>query len=118
MMTLSLVLKLKNIKALVCDVDGTLTQGWVTYSEDLQPRRFYNIRDGFGLVQLRKIGYRLGWITASQAADISHRAKLLGIDFFMRDLLISYPRYWSFVRGLACDSQKWPLWGTMCLIYL
>ncbi len=73
---------LRNIKGVVFDVDGTMTDGTITLgSEDKWERRF-SVIDGVGIINLVKAGYTIGVITAADAYDIRFRIKFLGIKHF------------------------------------
>jgi 3-deoxy-D-manno-octulosonate 8-phosphate phosphatase (KDO 8-P phosphatase) len=73
--------RLKKIKLLALDVDGVLTDCRVFLDSSGEWRRFFCIRDGYGIVQLKKHGYKVAIITASKASDIKARAQDLKIDY-------------------------------------
>jgi 3-deoxy-D-manno-octulosonate 8-phosphate phosphatase (KDO 8-P phosphatase) len=79
----SLVTKLKRIRLLLCDVDGVLTDGSVFIGGERELKRF-NIRDGLGLVLLRRAGLKVGWVSARPSATTKMRAKELNIDFLVQ----------------------------------
>jgi len=65
------------IKLAVFDFDGTLSNGIISFGEDLQPVKSYNIKDGMGLKLLRDSGIITGVISGwkhnrSQTAIIEH----------------------------------------------
>ncbi|MEO2092604.1 MAG: phenylphosphate carboxylase subunit delta [bacterium] len=64
----------------VLDVDGTLTDGQVVYigQEELQS---FCVRDGQGLVFLRKQGIKLAWISGRGCAATERRGRELGVEF-------------------------------------
>lgn len=62
------------------DVDGTLTNGQVTYVGTEESQSF-DVIDGQGLVWLRKAGIKLAWITGRGCAATSRRAEELQIDY-------------------------------------
>lgn len=68
------------IKALLLDSDGILTDGGVYLSADGQQMRRFDIKDGLGLVRLQKAGIRVGIISASPATPVLERARALGIE--------------------------------------
>ena len=78
---LSLFDKASNIRMLVLDVDGTLTDGGVYIdSNGLQSRKF-NIRDGMGIKLLQDSGISVGLISHSSVETIlQERAKMLSIS--------------------------------------
>jgi 3-deoxy-D-manno-octulosonate 8-phosphate phosphatase (KDO 8-P phosphatase) len=73
--------RLKKIKLLALDVDGVLTDCRVFLGSDGEWKRFFCIRDGYGIVQLKRYGYKVAIITASKAKDIKARAVDLKIDY-------------------------------------
>lgn len=70
--------RLAAISLAVFDVDGTLTDGGVTYGEGLELQRF-DVRDGQGLVWLRKAGVSLAWISGRGCDATRRRAEELGV---------------------------------------
>jgi 3-deoxy-D-manno-octulosonate 8-phosphate phosphatase (KDO 8-P phosphatase) len=79
--------KAKKIECIICDVDGTLTDGKVYISEDRKKSRSFNIKDGLGLKLWRLAGFKTGFITGD-ASDSSHeRADMLKVDFVYTDCL-------------------------------
>jgi 3-deoxy-D-manno-octulosonate 8-phosphate phosphatase (KDO 8-P phosphatase) len=79
--TAQLTVKLKQIRALVMDVDGVLSDGTLWMEADGSWRRAFSILDGLGLKRLMQANYKVGWITGSKAPDIAARAKILGVEF-------------------------------------
>jgi 3-deoxy-D-manno-octulosonate 8-phosphate phosphatase (KDO 8-P phosphatase) len=68
------------VKILLCDVDGVLTDASVWMGGAHELKRF-NIRDGLGLLLLRRAGVRVGWVSARSSLATTQRAKDLKIDF-------------------------------------
>lgn len=72
----------KSIKLLVLDVDGTLTDGGVYISEKGEQSKKFNVKDGMGIVQLKKAGTEVGIISHSSVSDmISNRANTLKLKY-------------------------------------
>ena len=71
----------KQIKLFLCDVDGTLTDGGMYYSETGDELKKFNTRDGMGFQLLREVGIKTGIITSENTKIVEHRAKKLKIDF-------------------------------------
>lgn len=71
---------LKNIKLVITDIDGVLTDGGLYYTaEGLTFKRFY-VRDGMGVVLLRKAGIETAIISGDNADLIQTRANKLKIN--------------------------------------
>jgi 3-deoxy-D-manno-octulosonate 8-phosphate phosphatase (KDO 8-P phosphatase) len=79
--------RLKNIKLLILDVDGVMTDTRIWMDTNGQWRRFYSIRDGVGIVRMIEAGYKLAVITGSVAEDIQARVQKLGIHYFYEGAL-------------------------------
>lgn len=69
-----------DIRAVVCDVDGTLTEGGVTLGEGPAAMRTFHTHDGLGTHLLLKAGFRVAWLSATSSGDsIHHRAAMLKV---------------------------------------
>ena len=72
----------KTIKLLVLDVDGTLTDGGVYISEKGEQSKKFNVKDGMGIVLLKKAGTEVGIISHSSVSEmISNRANTLKLKY-------------------------------------
>jgi 3-deoxy-D-manno-octulosonate 8-phosphate phosphatase (KDO 8-P phosphatase) len=71
------------IKLFLCDVDGVLTDGSIFIGGEREFKRF-NIRDGLGMVLMRRAGLKVGWVSARPSAATKMRATELKIDFLVQ----------------------------------
>lgn len=71
----------KQIKLFLSDVDGTLTDGGMYYSENNDELKKFNTRDGMGFQLLREAGIKTGIITSENTKIVENRAKKLKIDY-------------------------------------
>ena len=69
------------VRLFLCDIDGTLTDGGMYYSEKGDELKKFNTRDGMGIGMLREAGIKTGIITSEDTAIATNRAKKLKIDF-------------------------------------
>ena len=71
---------LAELKLLVLDVDGVLTDGglWLDAEGRLQKR--FDVRDGLGLKLLQKQGIQLAFLSGGHGGATEVRARQLGID--------------------------------------
>ena len=69
----------KNIKLVAFDVDGVMTDGSLTFTEDGKEIKTYDAKDGLGVVMLGSAGLITTIITARNNGTVEHRAKILGI---------------------------------------
>jgi 3-deoxy-D-manno-octulosonate 8-phosphate phosphatase (KDO 8-P phosphatase) len=75
--------RLRRIKLFLCDVDGVLTDGSIFIGGEREFKRF-NIRDGLGMVLMRRAGLKVGWVSARPSPATKMRAKELKIDFLVQ----------------------------------
>jgi 3-deoxy-D-manno-octulosonate 8-phosphate phosphatase (KDO 8-P phosphatase) len=75
---------LKQIRLLLCDVDGVLTDASVFVGGREEVKQF-NIQDGLGLVKLRRQGLKVGWISSRPSPATTRRARELKIDFLRQE---------------------------------
>lgn len=68
---------LSKIKLLALDVDGVLTDGSLTFTEDGKELKTFNAKDGQGIVCLNNAGFITVIITARKNGTVEHRAKNL-----------------------------------------
>lgn len=75
-------MEVKDIKFLVLDVDGTLTDGGIYISENGDEMKKFNAKDGMGIKNLLKNGIEVGFISAAISKKIvHHRAAMLGVKY-------------------------------------
>ncbi len=79
--------QLQNIKLLLLDVDGVMTDGRIIYSSDGQETKAFDVKDGHGIKLLQRAGIRVGIITGRQSEVVSKRAEELGIEFLYQRCL-------------------------------
>lgn len=70
----------KQVKVLVLDVDGTLTDGGMYYGPDGEALKKFNTRDAHGLQLLRENGISVCVISAEKSPAVQARMKKLRID--------------------------------------
>lgn len=68
------------IKAIVIDVDGTLTDGTISYSSDGTDSKSFHVSDGLGIVLARLVGIEIWIISGRVSAAVVRRAAELGVD--------------------------------------
>jgi 3-deoxy-D-manno-octulosonate 8-phosphate phosphatase (KDO 8-P phosphatase) len=68
-----------NVKLMIFDVDGVMTDGGLYYGDDGETFKRFNVLDGQGIKLLQKFGIETALITARQSAIVLQRATGLGI---------------------------------------
>ncbi|HZV63897.1 MAG TPA: HAD family hydrolase [Telluria sp.] len=67
------------VKLMIFDVDGVLTDGSLTYGPDGEATKTFNVLDGLGIQLLQKSGVATAIISARQSPIVVRRAADLGI---------------------------------------
>ena len=71
------------IKFLGLDVDGTLTDGGMYYTEGGEEFKRFDTKDGRGIIELQKRGVQVGLLSSGfKTKIIEGRAKTLGLEKF------------------------------------
>ena len=71
----------KNIRLVLTDVDGVLTDTGVYYSADGEMMRRFSIRDGMGVELLRDDGVETAIITREASSNVAQRSKKLKMPY-------------------------------------
>lgn len=72
--------KLREVCLLLLDVDGVLTDGQITYTEQGHEIKSFNVKDGLGIRLAMDAGIRVGIVTGRKSEALRHRCRNLGID--------------------------------------
>ena len=74
------------IKALVMDVDGTLTDGKIFLGNNGEELKAFNVKDGLGIKKIIGLGIIPIVITGRSSNIIERRCKELGIDYLFQNV--------------------------------
>ncbi len=74
---------LKNIKILISDVDGVLTDGGLYYSATGISFKRFNVKDGMAVKLLREANIKCGIISSDKSEIIKARAEALKMDYVL-----------------------------------
>lgn len=69
----------KNIKCLILDVDGVLTDGSIILDNEGNEYKSFHVRDGHGIKMLIRAGFKVAMITGRHSRVVERRAHELGI---------------------------------------
>jgi len=76
----AIIMAAKNIKLLLLDVDGVLTDGKLYYGNNGEELKAFNIQDGLGIKLLQQGGIQVGIITGRVSTLLQRRADELAIN--------------------------------------
>ncbi|MBI5559387.1 MAG: HAD-IIIA family hydrolase [Deltaproteobacteria bacterium] len=71
--------KAREVKLLLLDVDGVLTDGSIAYTDEGSEIKTFHVRDGFGMNLLRQAGVEIGLITARSSKALERRVRDLNL---------------------------------------
>ncbi len=75
-----------SIELIVLDVDGTMTDSRITYSQNGDEVKSFNVKDGLAIVSWIKLGKQVAIITGRSSNIVSRRAKELKIEHFYQGI--------------------------------
>ena len=71
-----------SIELIVLDVDGTMTDSHITYSENGDEIKSFNVKDGLAIASWRRLGKQVAIITGRSSKIVARRAQELRIEHF------------------------------------
>ena len=77
----TLVERANDIRLLVLDVDGVLTDGRLYFSAKGEELKCFHVRDGAGIVQLLRAGVQVAVISGRQSRAVERRMTELGVTW-------------------------------------
>ncbi len=97
---------LADIRLLLTDVDGVMTDGGIIYDANGVETKVFNVKDGHGIKMLQRHGIEVGIITGRTSQVVDLRAKELGIEILYQGALKKLESYLDIKQktGLL-DSQ-------------
>lgn len=88
--------KLLSVNTFIFDYDGVMTDGVIVLNNEGEPLRTANVKDGYALQLLRKLGYNIAIISGGYSPSMQKRFDALSItDVFLgvSDKLQVYEKY-------------------------
>lgn len=70
----------KQIKLLICDVDGVFSDGLIYMGNEGEELKTFHTRDGYGVKSLMNAGIKIAIITGRRSQIVENRMKALGIS--------------------------------------
>ena len=98
--------KAKNIKLVIFDVDGVLTDGSLYVTENGEEIKAFNSRDGHGLKMLQNSGVMVAIITGRTSNIVAHRMKELGIEHVYQGARNKYPAFVELLQKLGISAEQ------------
>ena len=107
------------IKLLVLDVDGTMTDGKITYTNSGDELKSFCVKDGFAIASWIGMGGHVAIITGRESKIVAARAKELKIDYLyqgakdkkkvLEEILQELSIGWESVAAIGDDLNDLPM---------
>ncbi len=94
----------KEIKLLILDVDGVLSDGMLYIGENTEDIKGYNIKDGLGMRLLMDNGVEIAIITGRTSKSVSNRMAGLGVKHLYQGQMVKIDSF----KKLIDDLQLLP----------
>lgn len=98
--------KAKNIKLLILDVDGVMTDGSIILDNNGNELKRFHVRDGHGIKMLQKVGIAVGIITGRRSKVVEVRAKELGIKEVHQKIFKKSAVYEKLLKKYKCKDEN------------
>ena len=96
----------KNIKLVVFDIDGVLTDGNIIVGDDGEEYKAFHSRDGHGMKLLQYTGVKNGVITALTSKIVEHRMTSLGIEDVYQGQKVKLPAFEALLKHLDLTTKQ------------
>lgn len=96
----------KNIKLVIFDVDGVLTDGSIIIGDDGEEYKAFHSRDGHGMKLLQYTGVEIGIITGRTSQVVEHRMASLGISHLYQGQRIKLPAFEELIEQLNVTPEQ------------
>ena len=97
---------LKQIKAIIFDVDGVLSAETITLAADGEPLRTVNIKDGYAIQLAVKMGLRVAILTGGNTEAIRLRYERLGVEDIHMGCAVKVKTYEAFLRRYGLSDAE------------
>lgn len=105
-MNQQLIQKIRQIKCLICDVDGVLTNGCLYIDSCGNELKAFHVQDGMGLKLLMAAGLEVGIITTSVTDVIDKRMAQLGVIHYFKGQIDKRKAYLDLKNKLALKDEE------------
>jgi len=98
--------KATNIRLVIFDVDGVLTDGSLFLGDDGQEYKAFHSQDGHGMKMLQESGVPIGIITGRTSEVVRLRMASLGVQHVFQGKLDKLPAYCELRDTLGLDDAQ------------
>ena len=98
--------KAKDIKLVILDVDGVMTDGRIVIDDNGVETRNFDIKDGMGVVVLMMSGVEVAIITSKKSGAVRHRAEELKIKRFYEGIRKKTEPYEEMLKEMGITDAQ------------
>ncbi len=98
------------IQMIISDVDGVMTNGFITYDNSGVEIKSFHVRDGQGVKLWMQAGFQFGILTARNSNIVKIRAAELGVNILRQGFAEKLPAALDIIRSENVDP------ATVCYI--
>lgn len=98
--------KLLDIKLIVLDVDGVLTDGAIILGGKNSDAKQFHVQDGFGITLARQAGIRFGILTGRTSDAVKRRVEELKIDYYECGHFYKQDALRGMIRGADLSPEQ------------
>jgi len=103
---MNLVDRLKNIRLLLLDVDGVMTDGRIIIDANGIESKFFNVKDGHGIKMVQRAGIEVGIISGRESKVVAERAAELGIGILYQKCSDKLVPYLKILEEMKIDNSR------------
>ncbi len=96
----------KNIKLVIFDVDGVLTDGGIYFADDGREIKKFNVKDGLGLSWMAQTDITVAIITGRNSPIVAERMKSLKIQHVYQGRMNKLETYHNLLEALKLDHNQ------------
>lgn len=98
--------KAKNIKLIVTDLDGVLTDGGIVLDDNGMEYKRFQVKDGQIIRFLRESGIKTGVITGRDVPVSKFRCEQMGVDFHLHGVNDKWPTLKSIIKNMDLKASQ------------
>lgn len=95
-----------DIKLLVLDVDGVMTDGSITINADGSESKSFNTLDGHGIKMWQRAGLRVAILSGRTSEPTQRRAEQLQIEYVFQECYDKLPVFKKLLEELSLEPQE------------
>jgi 3-deoxy-D-manno-octulosonate 8-phosphate phosphatase (KDO 8-P phosphatase) len=96
----------KNIKLVIFDVDGVLTDGGIYFADDGREIKKFNVKDGLGLSWMASTDITVAIITGRNSPIVAERMKALNINHVYQGRMDKSATYHNLLQALQLTHEQ------------